>query len=43
MQRVQSTPGSLATQGSASVEISQEDSIFDAIKGLDSQLDNAFG
>ena len=43
MQKVQSTPGSLATQGSAEVEISQEDSIFDAIKGLDSQLDNAFG
>ena len=43
MQKVQSAPGSLATQGSAEVETSQDDSIFDAIKGIDSQLENAFG
>ena len=43
MQKVQSTPGSLATAGSAEVTRTQDDSVFDAIKGLDSQLDNAFG
>ena len=43
MQKVQSAPGSLATQGSAEVETSQDDSVFDAIKGIDSQLENAFG
>ena len=43
MQKVQSTPGSLASQGSAEVDNSPDDSIFDAIKGIDSQLENAFG
>ena len=43
MQKVQSTPGSLASQGSAEVDNSPDDSIFDAIKGLDSQFESAFG
>ena len=39
----QQKPKSLATQGSAKVETSEEGQIFDAILGIDKQLDNAFG
>jgi|TARA_R100000750_G_scaffold13556_2_gene8677 hypothetical protein len=43
MQKVQSAPGSLATTGSAQVETNQDDSVFDILKGVDSQLESAFG
>jgi len=39
----QSKPKSFATTGSAKVDVSQEDKLFDAILGIDKQLDNAFG
>ena len=43
MRKAQSKPRSLATAGSTPVEQSPEDSVFDAIAGLDSELDSAFG
>ena len=43
MRKAQSQPRSLATAGSTPVEQSQDDSVFDAIAGLDSELDSAFG
>jgi len=43
MRKAQSKPRSLATAGSTPVEQSPEDSVFDAIAGLDSELESAFG
>jgi len=43
VRNTQSKPKSLATQGSAKVEQSEDGQIFDAILGIDKQLDNAFG
>jgi hypothetical protein len=43
MRKAQSQPRSLATAGSTPVEQSPDDSVFDAIAGLDSELDSAFG
>jgi len=43
MRKAQLQPRSLATAGSTPVEQSQDDSVFDAIAGLDSELDSAFG
>ena len=43
MRKAQSQPRSLATAGSVQVEQSPDDSVFDAIAGLDSELDSAFG
>jgi hypothetical protein len=43
MRKAQAQPRSLATAGSAPVEQSPDDSVFDAIAGLDSELDSAFG
>ena len=42
MRKAQSQPRSLATAGSTPVEQSPDDSVFDAIAGLDSELDSAF-
>jgi hypothetical protein len=42
-QSVQERPRSLASTGSANVEVSEEDDVFDAIMGLDKQLESAFG
>lgn len=39
----QQRPKSLATKGSTKVETSEEGQIFDAIMGIDKELDNAFG
>ena len=41
--KVQQRPKSLATSGSTKVETSEEAQIFDAILGIDKQLENAFG
>jgi len=44
MKRVKQKPQSLATAGSQEQkESSQDDQVFDAILGIDKQLDNAFG
>ena len=43
MRKAQSKPRSLATAGSTPVEQSPEDSVFDAIAGLDSELESVFG
>ena len=43
MKKAQDQPRSLATAGSVPVEKTQEDSVFDAIVGLDSELESAFG
>ena len=43
MKNTQNRPSSLAATGSAKVEIGQEDQLFDAIMGIDKELDNAFG
>ena len=43
MKKAQDQPRSLATAGSIPVEKSQDDSVFDAIVGLDSELESAFG
>ena len=43
MRKSQEIPQSLATAGSVQVEQSADDSVFDAIVGLDSELDSAFG
>jgi hypothetical protein len=42
MKKVQEQPRSLATAGSAPVEQSQDDQIFDTLLGIDQKLDNAF-
>jgi hypothetical protein len=42
MRKAQEQPRSLATTGSAQVEQSADDSVFDAIAGLDSELDSVF-
>ena len=39
----QQRPKSLATKGSTKVETSEEGQIFDAIMGIDKELENAFG
>ena len=43
MRKTQQQPNTLATAGSVPVEKSQDDSVFDAIVGLDSDLESAFG
>ena len=43
MREVQQQPGTLATQGSTSVEQSPDDSVFDAILGETNELEEAFG
>jgi len=43
MKKVQEQPRSLATAGSATVEASQDDQVFDTLLGTDQKLDNAFG
>jgi len=43
MRKVQEQPRSLATAGSAQVEQSQDDQIFDTLLGIDQKLDNVFG
>ena len=43
MKNTQGRPSSLAATGSAKVETNQENQLFDAILGIDKQLDNAFG
>ena len=43
MRKTQEQPTSLATAGSVAVDISTDDSIFDIIVGLDSELVSAFG
>jgi uncharacterized iron-regulated protein len=43
MKKAQDQPRSLATTGSTPVETSKDDSVFDAIVGLDSELESAFG
>ena len=43
MRKTQEQPASLASAGSVALEQSPEDSVFDAIKGLDSELESAFG
>ena len=41
--QLQQKPASAATVGSTVVQTTEEDDIFDAILGIDKQLDNAFG
>ena len=43
MKEVQQQPGTLATQGSTSVEKSPDDNVFDAILGSTNELEKAFG
>ena len=43
MRKTQEQPSSLATAGSAAVEKSTDDTIFDNIVGLDSELESVFG
>ena len=43
MKKTQNQPRSLATAGSTTVEQTQDDQVFDALMGIDQQLDNAFG
>ena len=43
MREVQQQPGTLATQGSTSVEQSPDDSVFDTILGSTNELEKAFG
>ena len=43
MKEVQQQPGTLATQGSAVVEKSPDDSVFEAILGSTNELEEAFG
>ena len=44
MQRVRNKPQSVAKTGSSgTVETSEEDQVFDAILGIDSELESAFG
>ena len=43
MKKVQEQPRSLATAGSATVETSQDDQVFETLLGIDHELENAFG
>ena len=43
VQQTQQRPKSLAAKGSTKVETSEEGQIFDAIMGIDKELENAFG
>ena len=43
MRKTQEQPSSLASAGSVATEVSADDSVFDAIAGLDSELESAFG
>jgi len=43
MKKVQEQPRSLATAGSATVETSKDDQVFDTLLGIDHELDNASG
>ena len=43
MRKTQQQPSSLASAGSVATEQSPDDSVFDAIVGLDSDLESAFG
>ena len=43
MKKTQNQPRSLATAGSTAVEQTQDDQVFDALMGIDQELDNAFG
>jgi len=43
MRKTQEQPSSLASAGSIATEQSADDSVFDAIAGLDSELESAFG
>ena len=43
MKKTQNQPRSLATAGSTAVEQTQDDQVFEALMGIDRQLDNAFG
>jgi len=43
MKKVQEQPRSLATAGSATVETSKDDQVFETLLGIDHELDNAFG
>ena len=42
-QEMQNRPKSMASTGSADIEQTEEDEVFDAIMGIDKQLDSAFG
>ena len=42
MKKVQEQPRSLATAGSATVETSKDDQVFETLLGIDHELDNAF-
>ena len=43
MKKVQEQPRSLATAGSATVETSKDDQVFETLLGIDHELENAFG
>ena len=43
MKKTQNQPRSLATAGSTTVEQTQDDQVFEALMGIDRELDNAFG
>lgn len=43
MKKVQMTPPSLATEGSSQVDVSQDDKVFNAMLGIDRELETAFG
>ena len=43
MKKTQDQPRSLATAGSTAVEQSKDDQVFEALMGIDQELDNAFG
>ena len=43
MKKIQEQPRSLATAGSATVETSKDDQVFETLLGIDHELDNAFG
>ena len=43
MKKTQNQPRSLATAGSTAVEQTQDDQVFEALMGIDRELDNAFG
>ena len=43
MKKIQEQPRSLATAGSATVESSKDDQVFETLLGIDHELDNAFG
>jgi len=43
MKKIQEQPRSLATAGSATVETSKDDQVFETLLGIDHELENAFG